>query len=71
MVTSLDIIDAFHLGLPCPRSYHHIPYVIRVEVQRVLHIPLTWLAVNPSNIVAWHAFLLFHSWYLLFFAMGW
>ncbi len=54
-----------------PRSYHHISYALRVEVQCVLHIPLIWLVVNPSNIVTWHAFLLFHSWCLSFSTMGW
>jgi hypothetical protein len=31
-IASLDLIDVFHLGLPHPRSYHHIPYVIHVKV---------------------------------------
>jgi hypothetical protein len=70
-ITSLDIVHAFHLSLPRPHSYHHIPYVICVKIQCVLYIPLTWLDVDPSKIVAWHAFLLFHSWYLSFFIMGW
>jgi hypothetical protein len=26
-ITSIDIIDVFHLGLPCPCWYHHISYV--------------------------------------------
>ncbi len=59
-ITTLDIIDDFHLGLPCPHSYHHIPYVLLVKVQHTLHILLTRLVVNPSNIATWHAFLLFH-----------
>ncbi len=65
-ITSLDIIDVFHLGLPRPHSYHHIPYVLHVKVQHDLCIPLARLIVDPSNIVIWHAFLLFHSWCLSF-----
>jgi hypothetical protein len=49
-IASLDIINSFHLGLPRPRSYHHIPYVVHVEVQCALHIPLVWLVVNPFDI---------------------
>jgi len=30
-ITSLDIMNVFHLGLPHPRSYHHIPYVLHVK----------------------------------------
>jgi hypothetical protein len=65
-IASLNIIDVFHLGLPCPRSYHHIPYVFRVKVQHALCIPLVRLAIRPSNTTIWHAFLLFHSWCLSF-----
>jgi hypothetical protein len=62
-ITSLDIIDDFHFGLPCPHSYHHIPYVFLVKIQHVLQILLAWLTVDPSNIAIWHAFLLFHMVY--------
>jgi hypothetical protein len=31
-IASLDIINVLHLALPCPHSYHHIPYVLCVEV---------------------------------------
>ncbi len=65
-----NIIDAFHLGLSCPYSYHYISYALCVEVQRVLHIPLAQLAINPFNIATWHAFLLFHSWCLSFLLWG-
>lgn len=61
-ITSLYIIDAFHLGLPRPYSYHHIPYTLHVEVLCDLRIPLVQLVVNPSNLTTWHAFLFFHSW---------
>jgi hypothetical protein len=60
-ITSLYMIDVFHLGLPCLHSYHHIPNVFHVKVQHVLPILLAWLDVDPSDIVAWHEFLLFHS----------
>jgi hypothetical protein len=30
-IASLDIINVFHLGLPHPHSYQHIPYVLRVK----------------------------------------
>jgi hypothetical protein len=69
-IASLDIINVFHLSLPHPRSYDHIPYVICVEVQHVLHILLTWLAINPFDITTWHAFVLFHSWCLSFLPWG-
>jgi hypothetical protein len=42
----------------------------RVEVQHLLRIPLAQLVVKPFNIVAWHAFLLFHSWCLSFLHWG-
>jgi hypothetical protein len=60
-IPSLNIINVFHLGLPCPHSYHHIPCVLYVKVQCALHIFLARLIVNPFDIVAWHAFLFFHS----------
>jgi hypothetical protein len=69
-IESLNIIDVFHLGLPCPCSYHHIPYVLRVKVQHALCIPLVRLAVRPFNITTWHAFLFFHSWCLSFLPQG-
>jgi hypothetical protein len=50
-ITSLDTIDAFHLGLPRPCSYYHIPYVFHVEVQCALCIHLIWLVINPFDIV--------------------
>jgi len=31
-IALLDIIDIFHLGLPRPYSYHHIPYAFCVKV---------------------------------------
>jgi hypothetical protein len=37
-ITSIDIIDVFHLGLPHPCSYHHIPYALRVDIQQALYI---------------------------------
>jgi len=49
-ITSLDIIDDFHLGLPCPHSYHHILYALLVKVEHVLQIFLAWLIVDPSNL---------------------
>jgi hypothetical protein len=58
------IIDVFHLGLPRPCSYHHIPYALHVEVLRVLHIPLVQLVVNPFDLTTWHAFFFSHSWCL-------
>jgi hypothetical protein len=66
-IASLDIINVFHLGLPHPHSYHHIPYVICVEVQHGLHIPLTRLAIDQFDITTWHVFLFFHSPFLVFF----
>jgi len=60
-ITSLDYINDFHFDLPCPRSYHHVPHVFHVDIQHVLRIPLVQVVVNPFAIVAWHAFLLFHS----------
>jgi hypothetical protein len=65
-IASSDIIDVSHFGLPCPHSYHHIPYAFYVKVYRVLHIPLAQLIIDPFDIIAWHAFLLFHSWCLSF-----
>jgi hypothetical protein len=59
-ITSLNVINDFHFGLPCPCSYHHILYDLWVKVQRALHILLARLAINPSDITTWHAFLLFH-----------
>ncbi len=53
------IIDAFHLGSRCPRSYHRIPYPLHGNVQHAFHIPLICMATNPSNIATQHAFLLF------------
>jgi hypothetical protein len=63
-IISWDNINAFHFDLPCPRSYHHIPHPFCVDVQHVLHIPLVQLAVDPFDIIACHAFLLFHFWCL-------
>ncbi len=37
-IAFIDIIDAFHLGLLHLHSYHHIPYVLQVDVQWALHI---------------------------------
>jgi len=69
-IASLNIINMFHLDLPHPRSYHHIPYAICVEVQHVLHIPLIWLAIDPNDIAMWHVFLFFHSWCFSFSPWG-
>ncbi len=59
-IASLDIINVFRFSLPHPHSYHHIPYVFCVEVQRVLHILSAWLAIDPFDIATWDAFLFFH-----------
>jgi hypothetical protein len=40
-IASINIIDAFHLGLLGFHSYHHIPYTLQVDVQRALYIPLS------------------------------
>jgi hypothetical protein len=64
-IASLNIINTFHLGLSRPHSYHHIPYALYIEVQRVLHIPLAWLVSNLAYIFA-IPFLVF-----VIFAMGW
>jgi hypothetical protein len=69
-IALLYIIDAFHLDLPCPYSYHHIPYALCVEVQRALRIPLIRLVINPFIITTWHAFLVFHYWCLSFSPWG-
>jgi hypothetical protein len=50
------------LGLPCPCSYHHIPYALRVF--------LYLYAINPFDITTWHAFLFFLSWCLYFLSRG-
>jgi hypothetical protein len=55
-IASINIIDVFHLGLLHLRSYHHIPYSLKVVVQWTLHIPLHQLAFDPFDIVAWHFF---------------
>jgi hypothetical protein len=39
-IASLDIIDAYHLGLRCPCLYHYISYAFHVKVQCVLCIPV-------------------------------
>jgi len=49
-IASINIIDVFHLGLPHPRLYHHIPYSLRVDVQQALHIPLSQLTLDLSDI---------------------
>ncbi len=36
----LDIMNNFHFDLSCPCSYHHIPYVLYIEVQHALCIRL-------------------------------
>jgi hypothetical protein len=69
-IASLDIIDVFHLCLPRPCSYHHIPYVFHVEVQRALCLLVVQLVINPSNITTWHAILLFNSWCLSILPWG-
>lgn len=51
MDASINIIDVFHLGLLCPCSYHHIPYVLQVNIQRTLHIHLFRLTYDLSNVV--------------------
>jgi len=58
-IASIHIIDVFHLGLLHPHSYQHILYVLRVDVQWALHIPLSQLTSNPSDIVILHVFLIF------------
>jgi len=65
-IASIDIIDAFHLGLPCICSYHHIPYALRIDVQQSLHILLSQFTFDLSNVIAWHVFLLFPFWCLSF-----
>ncbi len=60
-ITSVDIIDAFHLGLFCPRSYRHISYAFQVDVQRTLHILLFRSTFNHSDITTWN----FLSYFLL------
>jgi hypothetical protein len=69
-IASIDIIDVFHLSLPCRHSYHHILYTLRVDVQWTLHIPLYRLTSNPFDVVVWHVFLLFPSWCLSFLSRG-
>ncbi len=69
-IASLYIIDVIHFGIPCPYSYHHIPYALHVEVQHDLHIPLVRLAIDPFDITVWHASLFFHSWYISFLPWG-
>jgi hypothetical protein len=39
-----------------PCFYHHIPYALQVDVQWGLHIPLSWLAFDPSDVAVWHLF---------------
>jgi len=55
-IASINIIDDFHLGLPCPHSYIHISYTFQIDIQRALHIPLSKLASDLSNVVTWHFF---------------
>ncbi len=55
-IASINIIDAFHLGLLRLHSYHHIPYTFRVVVQQTLHIPLFQLAFDHSDITTWYFF---------------
>ncbi len=70
-IASIDIIDAFHLGLPCLCSYHHIPYALRIDVQQTLHILLSWFTFDLSNVIAWYVFCnslfgvcpFFHGWW--------
>jgi len=66
-ITFVNITNVFNLGLRCSCSYHHIPYVICVDVYNVLFIlNLTCMVIDSSNIVGWHAFLYFLSWCLSF-----
>ncbi len=55
-IESINIIDVFHLGLPCPHSYQHIMYTLRIDVQWILYIPLFQLTSNPFDIVTLHSF---------------
>jgi hypothetical protein len=43
-IASINIIDVFHLGLPHFHSYHHILYVLQVDVQWILHIFFFYLS---------------------------
>ncbi len=63
-IAFINIIDVFHLGFPHPCFYHYIPYVLQVDIQQPLHIFLSQLTFNPSDVVTWHVFLLFPSWCL-------
>jgi hypothetical protein len=40
-ITSLDIIDDFHLDLPCPHLYHHIPYALSIKSSMCFANPFT------------------------------
>ncbi len=40
-IASINIVDVFHLGLPCPHSYQHIMYTLRIDVQWAFYIPLS------------------------------
>lgn len=57
-ISFVNIIDVLHLNLPCPYSYHHISFCF-IDVQHALCIHLAFVAINPSNIAIWHAFLFF------------
>jgi hypothetical protein len=69
-ITSTNIIDVFHLGLLHLHSYHQISYVHRINVQHVLHIPLSRLTFDLSYVIAWH-FLKIPFFVFGFFSMGW
>ncbi len=60
-IAFVDIINVFHMGLSCPHSYHHIPYVCRVDIQWVLHIFLSQLTFDLFDVTTWQIFLLFLS----------
>ncbi len=57
-IASIDIINAFHLGLYHPCSYRHIPYAFRIDVQQTLHIHLFLLTFDHSDITTWHFFVI-------------
>ncbi len=54
-IASVNIIDVFHLGLPRPCSYHHIPYVV-VLMFNVFYASLWfgWLLIHPTKQLGMH-----------------
>jgi hypothetical protein len=62
----VDPLGAFHLGLPWPQLYSWIPFILWWEMYITFCLPLDRLVWNMFDIDAWHLFMFYLQWCLVF-----